>query len=195
MKTPPNQRPSLRQLPLHLSNLAQSSERRAHGSGGGRSDGVGTSAVKEVSCDSLQIRLPPNRILTYATVRLQDLQSQMPTEWRLTLVLPQKVHTYLACWVISIFLTDFRREAPYLHAVKSVLVPCEARLTYVVTALGRSRSWRVRRVELYSVVLANECSGMDRLESCCVRGWFVPSTVLAGHCEILSVTCSCVRPN
>lgn len=27
-----------------------------------------------------------------ATVFLQDLQSQIPTEWRLTVVLPQKVH-------------------------------------------------------------------------------------------------------
>lgn len=53
-------------------------------------------------------------------VRLHDLQSQMPTEWRLTLVLPQKVQTYLACWVISIFFTDFRREAPYLYTILSV---------------------------------------------------------------------------
>lgn len=65
--------------------------------------------------------------VTYATVRLQDLQSQIPTEWRLTLVFPQKVQTYLACWVISIFFTDFRREAPYLYKIKSAPVPSTVR--------------------------------------------------------------------
>jgi hypothetical protein len=49
-----------------------------------------------------------------ATVFLQDLQSQIPTECLLTVVFPQNVQTYLACCVISIFLTCFRREAPYL---------------------------------------------------------------------------------
>jgi len=49
-----------------------------------------------------------------ATVFLHDLQSQIPTECLLTVVFPQKVQTYLACWVISIFLTCLRREAPYL---------------------------------------------------------------------------------
>jgi len=49
-----------------------------------------------------------------ATVLWHDLQFQMPTECLLTVVFPQKVQTYLACWVISIFLTCFRREAPYL---------------------------------------------------------------------------------
>lgn len=72
--------------------------------------------------------------MTYATVRLQDLQSQMPTEWRLTLVLPQKVQTYLACWVISIFFTDFRREAPYLHTLKSALVSLASHATSSIAA-------------------------------------------------------------
>ena len=45
-------------------------------------------------------------------VRLQDLQFQMPVEWRRTVVLPQKVQVYLACCVTSIFLTCLRREAP-----------------------------------------------------------------------------------
>lgn len=35
-------------IPLHLSNLTQSAESRAHGSGGRRGDGVGTSAVRSV---------------------------------------------------------------------------------------------------------------------------------------------------
>lgn len=51
-----------------------------------------------------------------ATVLLQLLQFQMPTECLLTVVLPQNVHTYLACCVISIFLTCFRSEAPYLQS-------------------------------------------------------------------------------
>ena len=45
-------------------------------------------------------------------VRLQPLQFQIPVEWRLTVTLPQKVQVYLACWVISIFFTCLRREAP-----------------------------------------------------------------------------------
>ena len=45
-------------------------------------------------------------------VRLQDLQFQMPVECRRTVVLPQKVQVYFACWVISIFFTCLRREAP-----------------------------------------------------------------------------------
>jgi hypothetical protein len=53
-----------------------------------------------------------------ATVLLHDLQFQIPTECLLTVVFPQKVQTYLACWVISIFFTCFRREAPYLEESK-----------------------------------------------------------------------------
>jgi len=49
-----------------------------------------------------------------ATDFLQDRHSQIPTEVRFTVVFPQKVQVYLACWVISIFLTCLRREAPYL---------------------------------------------------------------------------------
>ena len=49
-----------------------------------------------------------------ATVFLHDLHVQMPTECRLTVFFPQKEHMYRACCVISIFLTCFRREAPYL---------------------------------------------------------------------------------
>ena len=49
-----------------------------------------------------------------ATVFLQALQVQIPTECRFTVFLPQKVQVYLACCVISIFLTCFRSEAPYL---------------------------------------------------------------------------------
>jgi hypothetical protein len=49
-----------------------------------------------------------------ATVFLQDRHFQIPTDVRFTVVFPQKVQVYLACWVISIFLTCLRREAPYL---------------------------------------------------------------------------------
>ena len=48
-------------------------------------------------------------------VFLHDLQRQMPTDSRLTASLLQKPQPYRACWVISIFFTCFRREAPYLH--------------------------------------------------------------------------------
>jgi hypothetical protein len=58
-------------------------------------------------------------VLTYETVHappaivfLQLLQFQIPTECLLTEFLPQKVQMYRACWVISIFLTCFRRDAP-----------------------------------------------------------------------------------
>lgn len=43
---------------------------------------------------------------------LHALQCQIPVECRFTVVLPQNVHTYLACCEISIFLTCLRREAP-----------------------------------------------------------------------------------
>lgn len=36
----------------------------------------------------------------------------MPTARLFILVLPQKEQVYLACWLISIFFTIFRREAP-----------------------------------------------------------------------------------
>lgn len=49
-----------------------------------------------------------------ATVFLHDLHVQIPTECLFTVVLPQNVQVYRACWVISIFLTCLRNEAPYL---------------------------------------------------------------------------------
>lgn len=108
--------------------------------------------------------------MTYATVRLQDLQSQMPTEWRLTLVLPQNVQTYLACWVISIFLTDLRREAPYLYAIMSALVSLASRNlvitccrrtapTLIVLSSGENRRRKWRTVEAQPSVQAPSCSG------------------------------------
>ena len=58
---------------------------------------------------------------TYETVQappathfLQERHSQIPTAVLLTEFLPQNVQTYRACWVISIFFTCLRREAPYL---------------------------------------------------------------------------------
>jgi hypothetical protein len=40
------------------------------------------------------------------------LHFQIPTAVRLTLSFPQKVQVYVACWVISIFFTVLRNEAP-----------------------------------------------------------------------------------
>jgi len=51
---------------------------------------------------------------------LQDLHSQMPVLVRLTVTLPQKVHGYLACCWISIFLTCFLSDAPYRVPFASV---------------------------------------------------------------------------
>merc|ERR1719414_577352 len=50
-----------------------------------------------------------------ATVMLQFLVQHfhMPTAFLFMLSFPQKVHVYLACCEISIFLTVLRREAPY----------------------------------------------------------------------------------
>jgi hypothetical protein len=64
---------------------------------------VGSSSTYET------VQAPP------ATVFLHALHFQIPTECRLTVFFPQKVQVYRACWVISIFLTCFRREAPYLR--------------------------------------------------------------------------------
>ena len=55
-----------------------------------------------------------------ATVFLHALQLQIPTECLLTVVLPQNVQVYLACCVISIFLTCFRNEAPYLESASQL---------------------------------------------------------------------------
>jgi hypothetical protein len=49
-----------------------------------------------------------------AVVRLQLLQLQMPTACLFTVTFPQKAQVYLACCEVSIFLTIFLREAPYL---------------------------------------------------------------------------------
>lgn len=49
-----------------------------------------------------------------ATLFLQALHSQIPTDLRLTVFLPQNVQAYRACWLTSIFFTCFRSEAPYL---------------------------------------------------------------------------------
>jgi len=41
------------------------------------------------------------------------LHDQMPTAARFTEYFPQKLQKYLECWDTSIFLTCFRRDAPY----------------------------------------------------------------------------------
>lgn len=64
--------------------------------------------------ESLDLRTYETVHAPPATVLPQPLQFQMPTECRLTVFLPQNVHTYRACCVISIFFTCFRRDAPYL---------------------------------------------------------------------------------
>merc|ERR1719335_1367123 len=48
-----------------------------------------------------------------AIVLLQLLQCQIPTACRFTLVFPQKEHKYFARCCVSIFLTSFRKLAPY----------------------------------------------------------------------------------
>lgn len=68
----------------------------------------------------LQVQAPP------ATVFMQEPQCQMPTARLFILVLPQKEQVYLACWLISIFFTIFRREAPqrvpYFPTIPTFLV-------------------------------------------------------------------------
>merc|ERR1711931_481450 len=54
----------------------------------------------------LYVQAPP------ATVFIQDPQCQMPTARLFILVLPQNEQVYLACWLISIFFTILRSEAP-----------------------------------------------------------------------------------
>jgi len=49
-----------------------------------------------------------------ATTFLQGLQFQIPTQDRFIVSFPQKLQVYFACWLTSIFLTIFRKEAPYL---------------------------------------------------------------------------------
>lgn len=44
---------------------------------------------------------------------LQALQCQMPTALRFMAYFPQKLQKYLLCWLTSIFLICFRRDAPY----------------------------------------------------------------------------------
>ena len=58
-----------------------------------------------------------------AIVLPHPLHVQIPTECRLTVCFPQNVQVYRACWVISIFFTCFRSEAPYLfrNTSRSVL--------------------------------------------------------------------------
>ncbi len=52
------------------------------------------------------VQAPPAKTL------LHPLHFQIPTAVRLTASFPQKVQVYLACCVISIFLTCLRSEAP-----------------------------------------------------------------------------------
>ena len=100
----------------NLRNFSQSSDSRSCGCGSWRS---------VIYVRFVQWRVSPSSrsspILTYetvhappATVFLQPLHFQIPTECRLTVFFPQNVQTYRACWVISIFLTCLRRDAPYL---------------------------------------------------------------------------------
>ena len=49
-----------------------------------------------------------------ATVFLQALQDQIPTQVLFIASLPQKLHVYFECCEISIFFIILRKEAPYL---------------------------------------------------------------------------------
>lgn len=110
----------------------------------------------------------PSGGFTYATVRLQDLQSQMPTEWRLTLVLPQKVQTYLECWVISIFLTDLRSEAPYLSAIHG---KHHSRVTKSLLACGHSNALSLKHLGLAITISTPHDQSRGKSYSITVRAW------------------------
>ena len=47
-----------------------------------------------------------------AMTRLHAEHPQIPTALRFTVNLPQKSHRYLECWLISVFLTTLRSDAP-----------------------------------------------------------------------------------
>lgn len=102
---------------LHLRNLPQSPNRRPSRSGSrcpGESRQL-TITVKQQLGPSFAAPLTYETVhAPPATVFWHPLHFQMPTECRFTVFFPQKVQVYLACCVISIFLTCFRREAPYL---------------------------------------------------------------------------------
>lgn len=87
-----------------------------------------------------------------ATIRLHRLQDQIPTQERFMaswkgkdnfstlywtnvssffITLPQNVQVYLACWVISIFFTILRREAPYRVPYLPTIPTFLVRLAYL----------------------------------------------------------------
>ena len=59
------------------------------------------------ACAVFSVYAPP------AMTFLQPPQFQMPVAVRFTESFPQKTHVYFECWLISIFFTCFRSEAPY----------------------------------------------------------------------------------
>merc|ERR1719348_1015818 len=75
-----------------------------------------------ISCISLRRRMALRTVTAAevlgaqappATVFLHDLHFQIPTAERFIASLPQNLHVYLACWLTSIFLAIFLRDAPY----------------------------------------------------------------------------------
>lgn len=87
----------------------------------------------------------------------------------MTVVFPQKVQTYFACCVISIFLTCFRREAPYLYSRKSTvsyfpLYP-RRKLPSFTAAMGVAMRYILRKPLLKYSPTAQRCrlSGSGKL--------------------------------
>lgn len=149
-------------LPLHLGNLAQSSECRAHGSSGGRSDGVGTSAVvKSVVTSSTRIAGFDLRNSALAGLAVPDAN-------RVTLDAGLAAESAHVLGVLGDFhLLDRLSEGGTVSLRKSGQFQSNVK--------AKSRSNRDRSLSPGFVSSS--------------RGLFVPSTVLAGHCEMLSVPC------
>jgi hypothetical protein len=114
-----------------------------------------------------------------ATVLLHDLQFQIPTECLLTVVFPQKVQTYLACWVISIFFTCFRREAPYLEGSN--------RQSLISYSSDLQSGLSASQIESEFEGGAFEKRDGLRLSHCALAVWKsnVPGTIFTGNSDLL----------
>lgn len=106
---------------LDLGDFPQTTDGRAgSGSGGGPIDveilpSVIVLVSKQKSLRTYEtVQAPPAMVLWH------ERHSQIPTALRLTVFLPQKVQMYRECWVISIFFTCLRKEAPYLFEDSSI---------------------------------------------------------------------------
>lgn len=108
---------------LNVGDLTQTPEGRPGGSGGGGRDDVGSSADGLLASTAVPDanRVPLDGVLAaegavdlfvslhFVISRARPLQLLAIICW-----LVSTYHVYLACWLISIRLTCFLREAPYL---------------------------------------------------------------------------------